>query len=1266
MAPQARFIDNGEYCKRDDAGTFQLRKRVNGKYLLPRIELAPSAEEAPAYLYGLALRAEDGPDVLLDAVSSLRFPEVSKPLKLNKRIVLPGLPLEIELEESAQCNLILEVRHHENDTTIFDRTEKTPFSVSLSLSLKKPQPVPNPKPDPWLDEPEAAGETEETVSSGLGEPKNISVHPLRLPLIVGKGPALLTIEVSPGHSLTPPAITLAHPENIEERELAKRLDQALKVPMKPLESGSMEGRIWEAKIALDLPEGVKARLWPKFDDRPKSILLRTRAGDLEIEHELEIDRTENLFPGWVALDFGTSNSTATMFDPKRVEPMRGLPEEQRTWLRRSFITLLERSGPDAMPGTSASGGALWEEWQRLLDDIGKTLPEGKDLESVVETFRAGNEKAMYEVLRQIELWLTTTSPELQNLVCQRLNQIYHEVLRIPSLQDLFLVPVELEQIPGSTEIPSEVEIASIDPTATEPLESGRPEIEMGQAVRKARRELIEQGSEPEPGRFHKMLKSYMGTEQSLDIVDRQGNRKEKLSIDRLLQAVWGKLLALTDEFRTRNPTSYSKGKIRRAVVTYPTVSPPMVRRKIEDLVEELGVTSVQIAYDEAVSSAIFFLMREFGPTPELGLEAFKAKCAQGTSDDGQPSWSQNVLVFDIGGGTTDMALIRLTLVDETDRAFNEGEDRGAGGHYYKMIPRLLGSSGHMQLGGELVTLRTFLLLKAVLADNLLTLSGPDGPLSDRIRDLDKIFRIDDNYRKGSLVQYTFAQREEQSSYDLALAAAETVVPTRWKDDPKRLWTFFRLWEWAEEAKIHLGKVRELNAASAIYEVDSTKMRGLLDHIGVELNTGKDQDLNATLTQEHFEKAVGPDIREAVMIAKGLLESRLPVRKGEERQGPITREPMDWLILSGKTCNLALVEREIRSVFSGVDYFIWNPERITFDPDFAKLSTSIGACYAESLRQFAFNPQGAKNILRKGLNQLYFAVNNLFFFLPSSFKRVIAGGPTTEVFNANTQLLQIDGESMGKARTKWEPAPLETAIQREDYEGSAQHLWGNFPGELLARKLSFSDEEWRSEIQHQLEINQKLEIRIRLCRGRPHYVVPEDLASVNIYRSLGTTADDESPNDNLLWDIGIALFSGGQAYVGQMEKSIFNCGTPFEESFHGASDDNEAIAGMISISLEEDDFFRNNKMTFFRRREGETNWEHIGELSKPGVPSNFPRRYRATLDKSGRLCLHAGEVPYWASLSEDVLKVTEGCVYSRPLYDAESKIEKDRDPLSGEH
>ncbi|HEV3447110.1 MAG TPA: hypothetical protein VG099_20895, partial [Gemmataceae bacterium] len=95
--------------------------------------------------------------------------------------------------------------------------------------------------------------------------------------------------------------------------------------------------------------------------------------------------------------------------------------------------------------------------------------------------------------------------------------------------------------------------------------------------------------------------------------------------------------------------------------------------------------------------------------------------------------------------------------------------------------------------------------------------------------------------------------------------------------------------------------------------------------------------------------------------------------------------------SGKTCKLEALQREVRRVLSKANYFVWSPHRVTFAEDYAKLATSVGACWAEELRTMVFDEKGAKDPLRRGLNQLRFDVQNLFFNLPCSLVRTVQNG-----------------------------------------------------------------------------------------------------------------------------------------------------------------------------------------------------------------------------------------------------------------------------------
>lgn len=137
-----------------------------------------------------------------------------------------------------------------------------------------------------------------------------------------------------------------------------------------------------------------------------------------------------------------------------------------------------------------------------------------------------------------------------------------------------------------------------------------------------------------------------------------GDRPYEITVPQLMRAGWQKLMEFADKARQDEPR-FSSGPMRRAVITYPTVAPPSVRQTIQKLLKDLRIADVRTDYDEAVASAVFYIMREDNGLRELGLESFKAR----SRIRGDGSWAQNVLVFDIGGGTTNVALIRLTLTD---------------------------------------------------------------------------------------------------------------------------------------------------------------------------------------------------------------------------------------------------------------------------------------------------------------------------------------------------------------------------------------------------------------------------------------------------------------------------------------------------------------------------------------------------------------------------------------------------------------------------
>ncbi|MFB2891592.1 molecular chaperone [Aerosakkonemataceae cyanobacterium BLCC-F50] len=984
-------------------------------------------------------------------------------------------------------------------------------------------------------------------------------------------------------------------------------------------------------------------------------------------------KKEKRFPGWFAVDFGTSNSTVTLFDPMEVPIAELLPKEQEVRLRERLLQWLSSPSALALPNVSAG------EWEKFIGEISKNL----EIESsqLGEVLTRDNKEIFLEVIRQIELCLGNNE-KFRRPVRKQLYQIYHEVFRVPALESQNLIPVILDIDRRAAEISSEVEIVSLAPL----------KVEMGNKAKQKRQSAIAQSASNSLkeiiSKFHHSPKRYFGQERSFKVF--LNGEEETIEVKHLIQAAWEHLKDLTEDYRKRARRNFSIGNFCTAVVTYPTVAPPLVRKQVKELVEELGIDDVQIAYDEAVSVAIFFLWREFGGNLNIGIESFKTRCHKNGN-----KWSQNILVLDIGGGTTDLALIELTLEDKTP-SFAHDEDRGLGGRYYKLTPKLLGSSGHLQLGGELITLRMFRLLKVAIADSLLSAVTVGNLSSDKLEDLinselNERFLEQGKFKSGSLLKYIDRENPESDSaaYKDVLDTAEKVLPTRWEQAPQRLQTFYTLWDHAEDAKLKLGQKPLEDGSLLTFTLSEQEISQLLNQSGIKFQINDPNSICVIIDSQQFERTVGSVIREALGIAKGLIESRLRAQD-IDKDNTITQK-VDWLILSGKTCNLDLVQRQIYQEFSKSPYFVWNPERITFVLEFTKLATSAGACYAEKLRRFRFDPEESKELLRKGANQLEIDVKNLFYYLPCNFTRKTQSNEQLSVFKAGQELYQLaSSELVAKVRTNWAGIQLSNIIHRQDYEDGDLRLWGSFDGKKLMEKLKMEEHEFLNKIKIQFEIDQTLQFNVLLCRGNPHYLIPVTSPSIDVEAAILTASPSAGrptlfSEGKLRWNIAIEDtdkdLNHGDIAINVIESATVDQANAYHLVFEAERDDNKTLKifryengveqqqgnGLMSNPLPP--FPKSGKHTFyFYHFDPETNtkkWIRIGELSKPDITTDYPCQYRVTLDEKGILRMHAGEVPYWTSNSEECLK-QEGCVFRTQLELQPNEVDKERDPFSGIH
>jgi hypothetical protein len=1094
------------------------------------------------------------------------------------------------------------------------------------------------------------------------EPVEMTVEPTELTLIEGGKQAHLTIAVRrlpPG--IQPRLIVETKPDI--DSGLQAALKQGLLWSITRLSSTGPAGVVtFRASTSLSLNHSDKRKLVDLTRTKPLSLAVRTVVDTQIIPHQINLVTQEKTFPGWLAIDFGTSNSSVTVYDNRKNITMPGLAAEQESELKQRLEKALSTPPQGISP----------EQWNGFLDQLDKKL---HGIGSLREAIQHGDESVRYQVLRQMEIQLATLPDEgMRNHINNWLHEVYHESLRVPPLSKLSLHPIELEGAVGETEIPSELRIDRLE----DPLV-----VTMGRKVKRDREEKLRQGGDSAHVQlqFHHSPKRYVGQEREIPVgVDGQ---RQNLPISKLVQSAWNQLIKLTDAFRVRCRDRFTPGHIRHAIVTYPTVSSPFVRREMERLVRELGMSTVQTDYDEAISAAIFYLMRDVGGIPDLGMEAFKARCRT----DGR-RWWRNVLVLDIGGGSTDVALIRLTL--EEENPFGAGEDMGAGGRYYRIVPELMGSTGHLQLGGELVTLRTYELLKTAIADQLLTAAssprpGAMLPLADNsplhqhlngiISGMSERFRdANDKFVSGSLLLHTLNRQNDGldgGTSREALDIANQVLPTRWLDDNSVLEPFYELWEYADAAKLKLGQPAEHEGVDS-FTLTWKQIQKLVRVSSANEDAGAaDQDTSeftVTIDRKQFERAVGPVVKEAVNIARGLVKSRIEDRPGER---------LDWLILSGKTCYLDLVHREVRRQSNESASSAWSPRQITFVPKYAKLATSVGACYAEYLRQYRFNAEGAKHLLRKGFHQLYFDIHNLFFYLPCSFVREVVGG-FEAIFKAGDPMYQVDEEPIGKVRSCWTRPTLTTGVHRQDFPLGAKIKWGSFSASDLIKSVGITDTRFIHDYMIQFEVNQRLQFQLLLCKGVPHYHISDKLPSLSVQLTgVGEDAVVSEPcresEDQGAEKTGFlmgfqhpgktskpsVLACDVAVKLGSTEEVLFAKNSEWTETFH--YDDGSIRRGLVSPALPS--FPVNGRHTLMvRHGDG---WTSLGEFARPEGVTEYPCQFRFSLDEQGSLRLHVGEMPYWKS-NEPAGLSEPGCVYGMELELFPTDVDVMRDPFSGMH
>lgn len=158
-------------------------------------------------------------------------------------------------------------------------------------------------------------------------------------------------------------------------------------------------------------------------------------------------------------------------------------------------------------------------------------------------------------------------------------------------------------------------------------------------------------------------------------------------ISRILQGLFFHRQERPQSIAVTCPTTFTASEVSRLKRTVARAFHRVADGNAARFREEDVDSFVKLVIDEASAAAFYFAYRDFimgpGETP-----AFRYLYPNGL----------NILIYDCGGGTTDLALVRLT-------APTSGE----------MEISILGRAGHRHFGGDFITLQVFRLLKAKLA-----------------------------------------------------------------------------------------------------------------------------------------------------------------------------------------------------------------------------------------------------------------------------------------------------------------------------------------------------------------------------------------------------------------------------------------------------------------------------------------------------------------------------------------------------------------------
>lgn len=1072
--------------------------------------------------------------------------------------------------------------------------------------------------------------------------------------------------------------------------------------------------------------------------------------------QVEIVPYTSPYPGFLSIDLGNSASSIVLHDPTLNDgkPRRVLPTEQLNHLRKSLISWL--SAPITVRDTQETGMSESVWLNELLKPLARSLSLSESDPAIAlcgylhNTANRGaqGDKSCFELLRQLELVVDAMREAKQRRICrEKLHQFYSDAFLQFPFESKEMVYLEFEPAgKGADNRAVPYTLSDLELQSAYPVPNGVIGWDSREKYKEWRRNRLRSDDETEEAKsksapwktnqwFTYCPKMYLQSAhdkkietavkkmrlpcfQEKDNISRPKNdTKEKARNERketqvlpqiVVQAAWHALL--NQVVARRDVLRLHSGPFESSVITYPTSLLPEPRKEISKIFNELGVLRPDLLFDEAVSPALFYFEQRFGMSNELGPEAFKVRCTPHYDREyALHSWYHQMLILDIGAGTTDIAIVQICLTEEMS-----AQKPDSGGRAYTIAPRLLGSAGSDRSGGNAITLKVFHYLKILLADYLVHHVGSDA---------------------DKQVSWDFSDTASDSeNFKKLNERAEKELPTKYgsgKDGKKRMQDadrFFALWDWAEKIKIEFSDRLSRHGSQDVFDYP------LLTH----WNDFREKILAGTpytsdplpeipdnivfpFTQFHnfAENVFTRSIEAAVELAKKSL-----VNPGKEIEEILH---IDSIVLSGRACQLPLIRDKLEKIIRTDKEFASDRTEILFVADFAKVATAAGACFGKKTLQSAIRGDVTKDNsrLHAGLCERNLNINNLFYFLPDDFVMPLDGGGTVNMFRMQTRFKPFDLTNIGRIRVAgFQPMRDTMRIDR----GSS-----GFWGQLQLEALPVKDKELKKNLKDarvQFEIDHDLTLSALILYPKPD--TDEDSNNLLPYYLLDASRpasyrgkllpDGEKWKEYFYVNGTLPIALNHSIYIGKPSDStsrlILEAGTPFgntcvlnepfetddklSENFDDEFDDqeqemtDEVADGLRKVA--ESEWLRRIKVkgcwtpeaiATSREKKGnvlsdDTPLELYAEINgdehlflgkielksskSPGEDASesfsFEKEYRLLITQDGKFNVFIGDTPpYWETDNHRDWKYP-GQIWRKTLDPADSRTNDDEDPFNG--